>query len=228
MGRMTLSEYRKQHEVVRYVPDLDQFRQIARIASAQSLCVINGAYTYDRELLEKLEDVFPGARTEWLDATTLTYSFDYLTLDEQEETGDFIRFADEVLRPYSCASEVRRFQPHELPALYTASSEINFRRSVEQTKEITDGLWSSVLTNVASELPTEAFATLCFNYNSPLVYKLSRLKDETLLRLAVQTLYVQSLLLSHRPLNAQEMKLLNEGLLGLIEWGVDAGGGWLH
>ncbi|HEX8068996.1 MAG TPA: HSP90 family protein [Pyrinomonadaceae bacterium] len=228
MGRMTLSEYRKQHEVVRFVPDLDQFRQIARVAAAQNLCVINGAYTYDRELLEKLEDVFPGARTEWVDATSLTYSFDYLTLDEQDEVADFVRFADEVLRPFSCAAEVRRFQPHELPALYTASTELNFRRSVEQTKEIADGLWSSVLTNVAGELPAEAFATLCFNYNSPLVYKLSRVQDETLVRLAVQTLYVQSLLLSHRPLNAAEMKLLNEGLLGLLEWGVDAGGGWLH
>ena len=38
-------------------------------------------------------------------------------------------------------------------------------------------------------------------------------------------LYVQSLLLGHHPLNAKEMKLLNEGLLGLIEWGIDREGG---
>ena len=35
-------------------------------------------------------------------------------------------------------------------------------------------------------------------------------------------LYVQALLLGHHPLNAKEMALLNDGLLALIEWGVDA------
>jgi molecular chaperone HtpG len=34
---------------------------------------------------------------------------------------------------------------------------------------------------------------------------------------SVEMLYVQSLLLGHHPLNAREMRLLNEGLLGLIE-----------
>ena len=35
-------------------------------------------------------------------------------------------------------------------------------------------------------------------------------------------LYVQALLLGHHPLSSREMKLLNDGLLGLIEWGVSA------
>jgi molecular chaperone HtpG len=62
---------------------------------------------------------------------------------------------------------------------------------------------------------------LCFNYRNPLFYKVSRMRDETLLRLSIQVLYVQSLLLGHRPLTSREMKLLNEGLLGLIEWSAD-------
>jgi molecular chaperone HtpG len=47
------------------------------------------------------------------------------------------------------------------------------------------------------------------------------MQDERLLRLSIQVLYVQSLLLGHRPLTSKEMKLLNEGLLGLVEWGAD-------
>ncbi len=35
-------------------------------------------------------------------------------------------------------------------------------------------------------------------------------------------LYVQALLLGHHPLSAKEMALLNDGLLALIEWGVEA------
>ena len=34
-------------------------------------------------------------------------------------------------------------------------------------------------------------------------------------------LYVQALLLGHHPLNAKEMAILNDGLLALIEWGID-------
>jgi molecular chaperone HtpG len=38
----------------------------------------------------------------------------------------------------------------------------------------------------------------------------------------VQLLYVQALLLGHHPLRAQEMSLLNDGLLDLIEWAVES------
>src|SRR5262249_24669028 len=49
MGDMTLGEYRKDNAVLRYVTHLDQFRQIARVAAAQGICVINGAYVYNAE-----------------------------------------------------------------------------------------------------------------------------------------------------------------------------------
>jgi molecular chaperone HtpG len=227
-GQMTLGEYKRQNRTVRYVPDLDQFRQIARVAASQSLAVINAGYVHDAELLAKHSDVFPATPVEVVDSTRLMHSFEYLTLDEQEATADFVRFANSVLRPFNCAAEVRKFLPRELPALYNASSEVNFVRSVEQAREASDTLWSGVLGNLNEGLHADAFASLCFNYDNPLVYKLSRMRDETLLRLSLQMLYVQSLLLSHRPLNAKEMALLNDGLLGLLEWGVEVEGGWVQ
>lgn len=227
-GQMTLGEYKRQNRVLRYVPDLDQFRQIARVAASQSLVVVNAGYVHDTELLGKHFDVFPATPIEIVDSTSLMHSFEFLTLDEQEGTADFTRFADRVLRPFNCATEMRKFSPRELPALYNASSEVNFYRSVEQAREISDPLWSNVLGNLTKELPGDAFASLCFNYDNPLIYKLSRMRDETLLQLSIQMLYVQSLLLSHRPLNAKEMSLLNDGLLGLLEWGVEVEGGWVQ
>jgi molecular chaperone HtpG len=228
MGMMSLGDYKKRHAVVRYVPDLDQFRQIASVAASQSLCVINAAYTYDAALLQKLRDIYPGTHLEVVDAMGLTHSFEYLTLDEQDETAGFVRTADAVLRPFRCTTEIRRFAPVELPALYNASSEANFHRSIELSKEVSDSLWSSVLDSFAGDAAGDAEARLCFNYNNRLVHKITQLKDETLLKLSVQMLYVQSLLLGHRPLNEREMGLLSEGLLGLIEWGVDVEGGWVQ
>lgn len=228
MGTMTLAEYRKANEVVRYVPDLDGFRQLASVAAAQGLCVVNAAYVYDAQLLQKLYDLFPGVRLEAVDGQSLTHSFEYLTLDEQEEVAEFVRLADRTLRPFGCAAEVRKFAPAELPALYNAGGDADFRRSLELSKEVSDSLWSSVLDRFEAGLGGEPAAQLCFNHANPVVRKLGRMRDETLLRLSVQMLYVQALLLGHRPLNAKELKLLNEGLMGFIEWGADAVEGWIQ
>ncbi|HEX8459445.1 MAG TPA: HSP90 family protein [Pyrinomonadaceae bacterium] len=227
-GQMTLGEYKRRHDTLCYVPDLDQFRQIARVAASQSMVVINAGYVHDAELLSKHRDVFPATPIEVVDSTRLMHSFEYLTLDEQDGAADFVRFADAVLRPFNCSAEVRKFLPRELPALYNASSEVNFMRSVEEAREVSDTLWSGVLGDLAHGLHADAFASLCFNYDNPLIYKLARMRDETLLRLSIQMLYVQSLLLSHRPLNVKEMALLNDGLLGLLEWGVEVEGGWVQ
>jgi molecular chaperone HtpG len=228
MGTMTLTEYRREHEVVRYTTDMDQFRQIARVAASQSLCVINAAYSYDAQLLLKLYEVFPDVRLERVDGNSLSHAFEYLTLDEEEGVAAFTRFADEVLEPFNCLTEVRKFSPADLPALYTAGAEQTFRRSVETTKEVTNSFWSSVLDRLDSGLLEEAGGRLCFNYRNPVVQKVSRMSDETLLRLSIQVLYVQALLLGHRTLSAKEMGLLNEGLMGLVEWSADTIEGWIQ
>jgi molecular chaperone HtpG len=228
MGTMTLTEYIKDHDVVRYVQNLDQFRQTARIAASQSLCVINAAYTYDARLIQKVNDVFPNIRIEAIDGNSLTHSFEYLTLDEQEEVAQFLAAANELLQPFKCVVEIRTFAPAELPALYIAGGDAQFKRSIEATKEVTDNFWSSVLDDVEAGLDQDSVAQLCFNYRNPVVYKITKIKDDTLLRLSIQMLYVQAILLSHRPLNSKEMALLNEGLLGFIEWGADTFEGWIQ
>lgn len=228
MGTMTLTEYLKDHEVVRYMVDLDQFRQTARIAASQSMCVINAAYTYDAALIEKLQDVYPLVPLLMIDSASLTHSFEYLTLAEQDELATFLALANKVLEPFKCQVEVRRFSPDELPALHISSRDVQFKRSIESTKEVTDSFWSSLLDEVEGGLDEDAFAQLCFNYRNPVVYKITRMLDEDLLRLSIQMLYVQAILLSHRPLNTQEMALLNEGLLRFIEWGADALEGWVQ
>src|SRR3977135_3554577 len=204
MGTMTLTEYMKDHEVVRYITDLDQFRQTARIAAAQSMCVINAGYVYDADLVEKLRDVFPLVPLLRIDSASLTHSFEYLTLAEQDEASAFIELANKVLEPFKCQVEVRRFSPDELPALHIANSDVQLKRSIEATKEVTDGLWSGLLDEGQAGLDDDAVAPLCFNYRNPVIHKITRMQDPDLLRLSIQMLYVQAILLSHRPLNSKE------------------------
>jgi molecular chaperone HtpG len=221
MGTMTLTEYRREHEVVRYAVGMDQFRQVARVAASQSLCVVNAAYTYDRQLLLKLREVFGGVRLQEVDGNSLSNTFEHLTIREQDEIEEFVAFAENTLRPFNCLVEVRKFSPDDLPALYTASEEAAFRRSVEKTKEVTDSFWSSILDNLEDGMTDEADGRLCFNYRNPVINKVCRMSDEPLLRFSIQVLYVQALMLGHRPLSSREMKLFNEGLMGLVAWGAD-------
>ena len=222
LGEMTLGEFRKKEPVLRWVRGLDQFRQIARVAAAQGLGVVNGAYTYNAELLDKFADVFPDEQIEEVDPASLTQTFEELTLTERESVFHLVKVADLVLQPFKCSAEVKKFLPKELPTLYSSSANANFLRSVDQAREVADPLWSGVLSNLAGQSPSDAYAQLCFNFNNPLIMRLARVKNKGLLQRSIQMLYVQALLLGHHPLSAREMGLLNEGLLGLIECGVEA------
>jgi molecular chaperone HtpG len=221
LGEMPLGEYLQKQKSVQYVPTRDQFRQIAGVAAAQSLCVINGGYVYDADLLEKLSTL-KGRDVERLNVADLSESFESLTLDERDKVFDFVKLADRVLQPYRTSVEIKKFEPRQLPALYTTNDAANFLRSVEQSKEVADELWSGVLDGIAEEPSVMAYSQLCLNYKNPLVRKIAQLKHRALVQRSLEMLYVQALLLGHYPLKSKEMKLLNEGLLGLIELGVDA------
>jgi molecular chaperone HtpG len=221
MGEMSFGEFRQKADVVRFVPHLDQFRQIAPVAGAQGIYILNAAYTYDEELLRKFNDVFPDVEVEEVDPTSLTQSLDELSLEEREQVFHLLKAADIVLQPFRCVADVKKFRPKELPALFTTTPDADFRRSAEQSKEVTSGLWSDVLGNLVDAGLAEGYAKLCFNFHNPLVQRLSAVKDKKVLRRSIEMLYVQALLMGHRPLSAQEMKLLNEGLLGMIEWGLE-------
>lgn len=229
LGWMSLGEYKKRFPTIYFIPNRDQFRQMAGVAAAQNVSVINSSYVYDSELLAKHDDVFPDIAVEQVTPTSFTHSFAFLTLDEQDAAADFLRVADSCLRPFRCQAEMRRFAPAELPVLYLSNDDENFRRSVDQAKQVADSLWNSMLDNISGGFGgDEDFAQLCFNYSNHLVGKIARMSDDKLQKMAIQTLYVQALLLSHRPLNSGEMRLMNESLLGLLEWSADIDAGWIQ
>ncbi|MFM9961177.1 MAG: HSP90 family protein [Planctomycetaceae bacterium] len=222
LGTMTLGEHFAKQTQLRYVPSVDQFRQIAGVAAAQGLTVFNTGYTYDTDLFEKLVETFPDREVTLVDVNDLTQAFEELTLDERDEVFDLIELADRVLQPLKCSVEIRKFAPATLPTLYTLNDAATFLRSIEQTQEETDDLWTDVLDNLATTPATDACSQLCLNYNNPLVRKLAGVRHRELVRRAIEMLYVQSLLLGHYPLNPKETLLLSEGLLGLIELGIAA------
>ncbi|MGE0713266.1 MAG: HSP90 family protein [Planctomycetota bacterium] len=219
MGRLTLAEVRELFGAVRYVTQVEAFRQIRSVCAAQGLCVVNGGYVYLADILERYAARHPALDVLEVDPQDLSQSFAPLSDAEEAEVAGFRALADEVLAAHDCRAELRRFQPRELPTLYTTDREALFRRSLERTREEAQGAWGGVLDDLAAGEALPA-AQLCFNYDNPLVRRLVARHEPALVRRVVELLYVQSLLLGQHPLRQRELALLSDGLLGLIDWGM--------
>lgn len=217
LGDMTLGEIREGQKHIRFVATRDQFRQITGVAAAQGICILNAGYTYDKELLAMVPEVFPEYTIECVDANDLSHNFAELAPQEEASVENLIKAASQALAPFKCEAVVRKFAPNHLPTLYTASDQHNFSRDIDHAQEVSDDLWSGILENVSDAVIGSTRSQLCLNFTNPLVKRLAKLQSLPLIQQVIEVLYVQSLLLGHFPLKAQETQLLSEGLLGLIE-----------
>ncbi|TCP65542.1 HSP90 family protein [Baia soyae] len=218
LGRKTIKEIRSEGEMILYTSSVDQFRQVSKVAKAQSVLLLNGGYVHDKELLRKLPNVFPELEIQEVDASTFSENFVDLTLTEREEGYAFLRIANLVLQRFQCECDVKKFNPSELPALYTSNKEAAFFRNASYTKEETNDLFASIIDQMVVEGVKPTFAQLCFNYDNPTIQQLFHSDDPELQRSVIETLYVQALLLGHHPLKQSEMKLLNKNLRQFINW----------
>jgi molecular chaperone HtpG len=195
---------------------VDTFRQLASVAAAQNLCLLNAGYAYDLDLLSRIPELFPDLSLEEINSDTLTQEFDELTVEERADCESFTLQAEKILRPFRCRVDIKKFQPEDLPALYSISREGRFQRQVEHTRALSNTLWSSVLEGLVQRDIVQA-GTLCFNHRNPLIRRLLSLRSPQRRQRFIEILYVQALLLGHHPLNAREWQLFNQGLLHLLE-----------
>lgn len=221
LGRMTLGECRKLTRSIRFAPTCDQFRQVSAVAAAQSICIVNGGYTYDTELVAKLNLLDEELDVQQLDISEMSQNFGDLSPTELESFAELLRLAAEVLEPFRCEAEIKKFSPQTLPTLYTSNRDATFLRSVERTQDVANELWSGVLDQLAEGSRATGNARLCLNYNNPLVRRLAKVANLDLVRRSLEMLYIQSLMLGHFPMRAKELNLLTDGLLGLIETAID-------
>ncbi|MCH5585772.1 HSP90 family protein [Shimazuella sp. AN120528] len=219
-GRLAMKEIREYSNTILYTSNMDEFRQIHQVAKAQSICVVNGSYMYDTELLRKLPNVFTDYKVKHINSSSFMYNFTELSLEDRRKAYDFIELANKVLQPYQCTAEMRNYQPDDLPALYTTNEEALFIRTTEQTKEKANDLFSSIITQLTNNKIKPSFAQLCFNFQNPTIQKVIQSTNTSLNELIVEMLYVQALLLGNYPLKKQEFQLLNKGLISFIERGL--------
>lgn len=216
-GRQTVRSLREQTTLLRYVDDVAQYHQMEKVAAAQGITLVNAGYVYESDLLSRLPELYPDIQLEPMDATALAQDFDELSADERNQVHALLAAATDVLRPFHCQPEARKFKPTDLPALFSAGAEARFLRSVEQSKETADALFQGVLESLEAGRGAAPRTELVFNFHNPLVQRLAKLESRPVLARAVEVLYVQGLLLAHQPLTSRELNLLSRGLGGLLD-----------
>jgi molecular chaperone HtpG len=217
-GRMTAAELHERHGEIRYVATIEEFRQLAAVAAAQQITVVNGGYTYDSELLERLPEVVPDLTTSRFDPTELSTSFDSLDPATELALRPFVRLAQDALDAVGCEVVVRAFDPAGLPAIYLVDRSAQFAAELRSTKSKADALWAEVLG--ALDTHDDSRPQLVLNHRSPLVRRMVSLSDPELTRLAVEGLYGHALMLGYHPIGPADSALVNRSFLGLLDQAV--------
>jgi molecular chaperone HtpG len=218
-GRISLHSFAKRHQVLRFTPTVEEFRQVAPIASAQGVGVVNGGYTYDSELLQLLPEVLPGTTVEQLDPDTLANALSPVDPAEELALAGFLSAARATLDAVDCDVVMRAFYPASVSALHLDTRAARTERTRAEVAEDSDELWAELLGALKS---TRARAQLVLNHNSPVLRQLARIDDPGLLATAVESLYGQAMLMTHRPLRAADSALLNRAFGDLLGWAAKA------
>ncbi|SDM25657.1 HSP90 family protein [Allokutzneria albata] len=215
VGRMTLADFRSRHGDVRYTLTTDDFRQMAAVAAAQGLAVVNGGYTYDSEIIARLPLIDPAQSVRRLEPTDLMTRFDSVPPTTELELRPFLVAAQRSMDQLGCEVVLRSFEPASLPVLYLVDRSAAFQAELRSTKDRVDELWAGVL--AAFDKPADDRPQLVLNHRNALVRRVCSTREPEKVALAVESLYGQALLLGYHPIRPADAALLNRSFLGLLE-----------
>lgn len=214
VGPVTLAEFHDRYAVVRYTASVDEFRQMAAVAGAQDIPLVNAGYVFEESLLARLSTALPDVSVEPLSPADLALQLEQLASDAQDAVRPFLGLAQRVLDRQGVEVVVRSFNPASLPALYLLDGDAALQGDLRRVQADSDELWSSVFDAFTSG--DHQRPQLVFNHRNPLARQAMNAGDEELTVMAVEGLYTQALLLARQPLAPAAVAAFNQSFLGLL------------
>lgn len=218
-GIRTFKTIREQEQTIYYTPDIDDFKQVRRIAGAQGVLIINAAYTFEEELLKKIRHLDKNLKIEQISAEHLLSTFHQVDVTWEPELADFEIRAEEVLKSLNCSCSLKRFSPEDTPAIYLAPQDDLSTKNAKQQASSSNPLTATLAAFSSKKKVMQP--VLCFNADNKLVKRMVGIKDPYVFPAIIHILYVQSLLLGKYPVSDTEMNLFNEALHNLIIMGME-------
>ncbi|GAA4951499.1 hypothetical protein GCM10023238_17250 [Streptomyces heliomycini] len=114
-GHTTLDEFARTHRTVLVTSSVEEFRQVAAIASAAGLGVVNGGYTYDRELVHRLPEIRSEAHGRRPRPGDPHAHLDPVDRETELAAGAYLAQARDALAVFDCDVALRTFQPASAP-----------------------------------------------------------------------------------------------------------------
>lgn len=222
VGPMTLPEVVARFGVIRYAATVDEFRQIAPVAAAAGVGVVNAGYTYDAVLIARLSLIDAAVEAQLLLPGDLNAHVEAPPEAVQLAMRGFVMAARTVLDAMDVEVQLRSFDPVSVPALVLDDREARYRRNARAVAESgEDSAWAGILQAV-DDGGTDR-KVLLINHRNPTIQQIATISDPDLLRLSVESLYCQALLAGQHPLQAADTAALNRSFLGLIQRAIGHG-----
>lgn len=218
VGTSTLRELAAAHPRLRYTATVDEFRQLAPLASPEEP-VVNGGYVYDEALLRRAAQLVPGLSLRRAELGEVLDALQEPPLEYRTEIAAFEQRAGQVLAELDCAVMVRSFTPADVPAVYVtdqAALGVARRREVAQDA---GGLFGSLLGKLDAA-PGGPRGRLCLNFENRLVRTLMGTQDPAVFPSALRVVYVQALLAGHHPLTRQDRRVLTNAMTDIVHLSV--------
>ncbi|QKS48880.1 HSP90 family protein (plasmid) [Paenibacillus cellulosilyticus] len=220
-GELTMAEILRDHKELLVTPTLDEYRQVARVARAQELMVINGGYVHDLDLVRKVTELDEDIKVDILNTLEFANQFEELDLEDKLTAQPFIDQSNALLEDFQCRALVRWFEPADIPVLYNTNQDVNFFRLAEESEQQANALFADVVRVIKDDLYDVPYAKLCFNYNNPMVRKAMEARDPHLRKASIELFYTQALLLGNHPMGPAELRMMNDSLLQFMNRGLD-------
>ncbi|MGI5505895.1 HSP90 family protein [Lentzea sp. CA-135723] len=217
-GAMPLRQFKRKHGAILYIPDVDEFHQLAPVAGAQGLGLVNAGYAYDLELLNRLSALDGPAVARRVAPSELLAAL--ADPEPDVETALRLRLSEgaAALDRHDCDAVIRDFDPVSLPALLISNAEQQRKLDTEQTaEEVTDPLWAELLGQLTAGSDSGRPEQLVLNSRNPLVQRLARLTDPVLVELTLESLYVHAVLQARRAMRPKDTAALNRSFLELLD-----------
>lgn len=216
-GHMTFLSIKTYNDTIYYTPSLDDFRQIRRIAGSQGKTVINAAYSFEVDLIQKIKISFPDIKLEKITPQDILNTLADVAISEDERYLQFEKRANVLLKNQYCKAQLKQFDPIDTPAIYVANDEAMSNKNIQNLSNAGNPFAATLHNFIKKE---DNMPTLCFNKDNEIVQNLIAIEDETLFNSIVHIMYVQALMLGGYPVNKKEMTVFNDALYQLLIMGM--------
>jgi len=217
-GNITFGEFRRRHPVASFTKTVEEFRQLAPLATAQGIGLISGGYVHDLELIVAASEELDDFSATLVEVEDLFGGFGELSDEQNEAAKPLIDIIKDRIDSFKVDTAIRNFEPHETPALIVMDDSAFRKRSLQRQREQSGALFAGIVEAASQSDADSGRPLFCLNIENPVVKRLTEMTDDAeLVTNATEFLYLQALLMGHHPLQLEEAALMNTSLRTILD-----------